>query len=92
MVERMKSLSEFIVDADKKPYRGEIYEWKKIDVSHLFPGEGLGYKIIGRPVGHPTIKNWILTSVVVAELPEGVVETENSRYTLVPPMTRTPTP
>lgn len=69
----------------KKPFKGEIHNWKAIS----YEGET---KVVGMPVGHPEFTNWIVTSVVVKhfEPPRHLkdvrkieIETENSRYTLV---------
>ena len=67
-----------------KPYKGEIHNWRIIhmpqEYKHLF--EGLGIKIIGKPVGHPTRIDWILTSEVISITGETCI-TLNSTYKLV---------
>jgi hypothetical protein len=71
-----------------KPYRGEIHEWKRRHFDEvLFPnlGHTLGYVIVGIPINHPTLTNWIITSAVVDyDETTGELETINSIYKLVP--------
>lgn len=62
-----------------KPYKGEIHEWSIL--KHP-TGE---ISIFGKPVGHPSLHNWIRTSPIVKREPPDypLVETKNSVYLLV---------
>ena len=72
----------------RKPFKGEIHKWCRIRSPLLT--EGLGFKIVGIPVGHPTIFRWILTSEVMKMSEDYRIETLNSEYLLVGEETCTP--
>jgi len=69
------------MDRTNKPFKGEIHNW--FILRHPILKDGLGFKIGGKPVGHPTFINWFLSSEVVKWSEDGRIETLNSVYQLV---------
>lgn len=60
-----------------KPYKGTIKDAIVRDCIG-----GLGYLVVGTPIGHPDFVDWLHTSFVVKR--EGnEIETNNSRYTVI---------
>lgn len=70
----------------KKPYKGVIEHWTKLEMCPAEKGEHLGYIYSGYFNGHPEFRGMFgRTSLVVKHTSALEFETLNSRYTLGSP-------